>query len=243
MRALSPSRCRPPVYPALAGLLLACSGGSAGPTAGVAPSGSKSVEADTAALANQNPLSDPADYYPTPQAEEPTSGLIGKLPPVPEMKAPDADPAGRSVKSMRLSGKDLQGQEVNIKGYITWIYDCAAALRKPGMSEKQLKKLLEYSPERCHRPHFFLGDGKDDPERTIVWVVEVPRELRRDERRALTKAEIAARPPVPDLAVGDQVIVTGLWNDRSPHGFFNSDGLLVYGKVEHLSKAPRKSRK
>lgn len=160
------------------------------------------------------------------------------LPPVPQFDMPSPHPDGtHSVREMRLKGRKLFESDLKIKGYITWIYDCAAEVRKPEMTDKQVAKQLEEQPDLCNRPHIFLGDSKDTPPEKSVWVVEVPRELRKDEKKTFTKEELRAMPPVPVFDLGDEVIVNGTWDQRSPKGFFNSDGLLVYKEMENLSKA------
>jgi hypothetical protein len=137
---------------------------------------------------------------------------------------------------MRLKGRKLFESDLKIKGYITWIYDCAGEVRKPEMTDKDVAKLLAEQPDLCNRPHIFLGDSADTPPEKSVWVVEVPRELRKDEKKTYTKEEIRGMPPVPVFDLGDEVIVTGTWDQKSPKGFFNSDGLLVYKEMENLTK-------
>lgn len=163
------------------------------------------------------------------------------LPPVPEFSAPSPHPDGtHSVREMRLKGRKLFESELKIKGYVTWIYSCEAEMRKPGMTDKQVKKLLADTPDLCNRPHFFLGDSADTASEKSAWVVEVPRKLRKDERRTMSRAERKARLPVPTFKLGDEVIVTGTWDQRSPKGFFNSDGLLVYKEMENLTSPKKK---
>lgn len=159
------------------------------------------------------------------------------LPPVPQFDMPSAHPDGtHSVREMRLKGRKLFQTELKIKGFVTWIYDCAEEMREPGMTDKQLQKMLEEAPDKCNRPHFFLGDTADTPSEKSIWVVEVPRELRKDERRTLTREELRNLPAVPKFSLGEEVIVTGTWDQTSPKGFFNSDGLLTYKSMENLSQ-------
>ena len=60
-------------------------------------------------------------------------------------------------------------------------------------------------------------------------MVEVPRPLREDERRdPVMVEEFKKGPQPPAIKVGDKITVSGTWTIKSPGGFGNSDGLLVY---------------
>src|SRR5688572_30157839 len=51
------------------------------------------------------------------------------MPAVPAFDMPQPNPDGsHSVREMRLKGRKLIDTEVQIKGYITWIYDCTAEM-------------------------------------------------------------------------------------------------------------------
>ena len=166
------------------------------------------------------------------------------LPAVPTFDMPSAHPDGtHSVREMRLKGRKLFETEVEIKGFITWIYSCEAELLTPEMTPKDVAKLIAENPDKCNRPHFFIGDTADTPPDKSLWVVENPRKLRKDERKKLTRAEIKALPPVPVLDVGDEVVVKGTWDQKSPMGFFNSDGLLVFKEVNNLTNPEGKKKK
>ena len=92
-------------------------------------------------------------------------------------------------------------------------------------------KVAKDIPEKCDKPNFYLGDTLDTPQEKALWVVEVPRPPRADEKRFLPKEELAAWPVVPVFATGQKVVVDGKWSMRSPRGFVNSDGLLVYANL------------
>lgn len=162
------------------------------------------------------------------------------LPAVPEFKMPKANPDGtHPVAEMRLKGNKMLDTEVRVKGYVVWIYDCATAIRTPEMTEKEVERILAEEPERCSRPHFVMGDKSDTPVDRGIEVVEYPRPLREDEKGGLPdeliaeeEARLAALPP---FEVGDEVIVGGIWALKSPKGFRNSEGLLVYGSMENLT--------
>lgn len=169
------------------------------------------------------------------EAEVKDTAISLDLPEVPTFDMPSPNPDGtHSVREMRLKGNEFLDTEVEVKGYVVWDYDCATAIRTPEMSDREVKKLLKEHPERCERPNFYLGDSPDTPPERGLWVVEVPRPPRPDEKRALPPEELADWPEVPEYEVGDHLTVTGEWALRSPHGATKSEGLLVYDDLEHL---------
>jgi hypothetical protein len=146
------------------------------------------------------------------------------LPDPPEFVAPQANADGTHspLEMRRNSGKFLD-QVVKIKGYVVFKYDCVTVLGE---------KVYKEAPDKCERPHFYIADDKDTSgvERS-VWVVEVPRAPREDEKKVLPKEELnnpELWPPEPKYAQGDQVEVEGTWSTKSPKGFVNSDGLLIF---------------
>jgi hypothetical protein len=172
------------------------------------------------------------------QAEVSKTAIKLDLPAVPEFDMPSANADGTNPpRYMRLRGRTLLDTEVKVKGYVLWIYDCVEHLREPGEDDREVRKRIDEDPTRCWRPHYILGDTPNtDPERGI-WVVDVPRELREDEKRGLTREDLAQVPPVPQFAVGDELVVEGKWAQRSPRGFAKTEGLLVYQSQENLTQA------
>jgi hypothetical protein len=162
------------------------------------------------------------------------------LPAVPTFEIPKANPDGsHPVSEMRLNGKSFLDTEVRVEGVVLWIYDCATAIRTPEMTDKDLQTVLETQPERCTRPHFIIGESPTTKVERGIEVVEYPRPVRKDEVSALgdelvaeMEAALAALPP---FKVGDTVMVTGMWQLRSPKGFHNSEGLLTYGSMVNLT--------
>jgi hypothetical protein len=172
-----------------------------------------------------------------PEAEVKPHNTKLDLPAVPSFDLPPAGSDGsHSVKEMRVKGRKFLDSEVTIKGYVTWVYDCATAIRTPEMSDKDVQKLIAEDPTKCRRPVFYIGDSADTPGERSAWVVEVPRELRDDEKKALTKEDKANLPPVPPYKVGDEVLVTGDWKLSSAHGEMRSDGLLVYKTMKNITQ-------
>ena len=159
---------------------------------------------------------------PAPEVAE--SGVKLDLPAVPAFEEPTTYPDGtHSVLEMRRRGKKFLEQNVKIKAYVVWVYDCATTLGP---------QVVKDTPEKCDRPHFRLGDSADAREDKTIEVVDVPRPPREDERKFLPKEEVAAQEAlfnsIPKFGVGSQVVVEGKWSTRSPRGFVNSDGLLVF---------------
>jgi hypothetical protein len=172
-----------------------------------------------------------------PKAEVKPHGLKLDMPAVPPFDLPPASSDGsHSVKEMRVKGKKFLDQTVTIKGYITWAYDCAAALRTENMSDKDVQKIIDEDPTKCERPKFYIGDATDTPPEKSVWVVDVPRPPNKLEIERLPKEEIKAWLPVPPYKVGDEVIVTGDWRLASPHSERNSDGLLVHKSLKNVTQ-------
>jgi hypothetical protein len=185
-----------------------------------------------------------------PEAEVRKSDVKLNLPGVPGFELP-ASPADGShnVKELRVKGKKLLETEITVKGIITWAYDCPTAVRQPGMSDKDLQKMIDEDPGKCERPKFYLGDSADTPAEKSLWVVDVPRPYNKLELERLPKDELRNPPPdrcnpktdpkksvCPPYKVGDQVEITGTWKLSSPHSERNSDGLLVYKKMKNVTQ-------
>jgi hypothetical protein len=169
------------------------------------------------------------------KAEVQETSIKLDLPAVPEFAMPQPNADGTNpVSVMRLKGNKFLDTETRVKGYVVWIYDCATAIRTPQMTDKEVATILENEPERCSRPHFTLGDKPDTPPDRGIWVVDVPRAPRKDDKLlgpeiyAQMEAEWKALPP---FKLGDEVTVTGTWALLSPKGFRHSDGLLVYKQM------------
>jgi hypothetical protein len=175
------------------------------------------------------------------QAEVKKTDVKLDLPAVPQFDMPTSGGATHTVKEMRLTGNKLLDTKVEVKGFITWIYDCAIAGGVegeilPGEPLEAKQKHIAEHPEACFRPHFFIGDAPDTPPHRSVWIVDVPRALRKDELKHLTPEEKKALPPPPIYSLGDEVVVRGGWMLRSPGGFANSEGLLVFETFDNLTQ-------
>jgi len=80
----------------------------------------------------------------------------------------------------------------------------------------------------------YLGDKQADPTDRGIQLVDIPRPPREDEKKVLPKEDLAAWPAVPEFTLGQHVTVTGKWMLKSPEGFANSAGLLVYKSMIDL---------
>jgi hypothetical protein len=171
------------------------------------------------------------------------------LPQPPNFEEPAPFPDGsHSVTEMRLKGGKFIDQDIKITGFVVYQYDLKACARELG--EKRVKqdpklcdgkkdvidctnkvgeKAVADSPDQCDRPYFYLADAPNASFERSLWVVEVPRPLREDEKRDPQLVEAFNKgPKPPTLTVGQKYTVDGKWAIKSPAGFGNSDGLLVY---------------
>jgi tetratricopeptide (TPR) repeat protein len=175
------------------------------------------------------------DDLPGPQAEVAKNPAKVDVPPVPAFELPAGEPGFHGPRELRLHGKAVLDTEIKVKGYVTWIYDCAAliASRNPKLTHAQVLAAIDKDPTLCERPKFSLGDAKGMAREASISVHDVPRPPTTGERQRLSKAELSAWPAVPRLAVGDYVVITGTWALASPHAERNTNGLLVYKALEH----------
>jgi hypothetical protein len=168
------------------------------------------------------------------------------MPKVPAFDLPASAPDSHSVKELRVKGTKLLGTDVTVTGYITWAYDCATAIRQPGMTDKDVEKAIADDPTKCERPKFYIGDAADTPVEKSVWVVDVPRPYNKLEKERLPKEELKNPPPdkcddakktCPPYKVGDQITIKGAWTTSSPHSERNSDGLIVYKSLKNTTQS------
>jgi hypothetical protein len=188
---------------------------------------------------------------PQPEVEETQIKL--DLPAPPSFVEPKPYPDGsHSVAEMRLKGQRMLDKRVTLTGYVVLQYDLAVCAREAGerlvkkdpqlcaskkdpldCAQKLGQKAVDEMPDQCDRPYFLLADQPNAGIEKAVWVVEVPRPLRADEKRDVDRVQAFKEgPQPPTVKVGDKVKVTGTWAIKSPAGFGNSDGLLVYQASE-----------
>jgi hypothetical protein len=171
------------------------------------------------------------------QAEVQQTKIKVTLPTVPSFEVPKTNPDGSHTgKEMRVQGARYLKETVTLKGYIVWAYDCATSIRQPDEADEAVAKRIEENPTLCRRPAFYLGDTTDTPVERAAWVVEVPREMTKLEKKNLPKELVETWPAVPPYKVGDEVVVTGQWLNASPHGESNTEGLLVYQSINNVTQ-------
>jgi len=195
------------------------------------------------AAATPNPSVQPAGTLPVQPVRGPALEISGNpaavdLPAVPSFAIPVAEGGIHTPRELLVSGERLRGSQVQVGGYITWIYDCAAAFVQPGMAHEQVERLIESDPTRCERHKFYLGDARSTPPDRSLWVVDVPRRPFKIEQERMPTDKLVNWPDVPSLTLGAYVVVTGTLALRSPHDEVNSDGLLVYESIDTTRRGP-----
>jgi predicted Zn-dependent protease len=180
------------------------------------------------------------DDLPGPPAEVRKNLPHLALPTVPAFDLPATEPGFHGPRALRVHGRAALGHAIQVKGYVTWIYDCAAELAaaNPRATRAQILESIDGEPTLCERPMFSLGDARTTPPSASIWVVDVPRAPSKPERDQRSAAELKAWPAVPRIAVGDYVVVSGTWAIQSPHGERNTDGLLVYQALARATPTP-----
>jgi hypothetical protein len=191
---------------------------------------------------------------PRPEVEETQIKLDLPAPPEFVEPKPYAD-GSHSVTEMRLKGPKFIDQQVRVTGFVVFKYDLETCARDVGdkllrqdpkpcegkkdvidCAQKLGAKAVADSPDQCDRPYFYLADTPNASFEKSIWVVEVPRPLREDEKRDPQLVEAWKKgPPVPVLTIGQKLTVSGGWAIKSPQGFGNSDGLLVYAGSQPAS--------
>jgi tetratricopeptide (TPR) repeat protein len=183
-----------------------------------------------------------ADQVVHPDPEVSSRRASVDLPAIPDLQLPKLAGSAHSPIELQLAGGALLGSRVTVRGYIIYIYDCVAELRMPGESLAAAQHRVDDDPTLCFRPKFYIADRRDARQEDALWVVSVPRAPNKLERERLPKEELANRPPVPKLALGDYVEVTGDFELNNGRGDSNSDGLVVYASLNHLGGVSRVDR-
>jgi len=164
------------------------------------------------------------DDLPGPRPE--VSGETDKvdLPAVPAFEIPASEPGFHGARELRVHGESVLGTEIKIKGYVTGIYDCLAAIAaaNPQARAAQIRTMVATNPKLCEQSKFYLGDARDSSRDASIWVVDVPWQI-------TTPPPPGERPNASalHLAVGDYVVVTGTWAQHSRHDEHNTGGLVV----------------
>ena len=166
------------------------------------------------------------------------------LPPQPNFNvtnAPETYPTGElSVYGLRKHTNQHLDKDVQVKAYLTEIYECPAELRKcndelaaknkkeKAKAAKKSKKGAEPAPEPakvagacrpCDQPHFFMSDTPGGKKERALLVADYPV---KDWKTGKPKALVAK--------TGEQYVVTGTFAINSIGGFAASDGLIIHKK-------------
>lgn len=187
----------------------------------------------SAAGADAVPTTEPDDL-PAPRPETVSAPAKVDLPAVPQFEIASATRGRHGPSELKVRGWSLLGHDVQVAGFITGIYDCAAALsaKRPGTPRAALLDLIERDPTLCESPKFYLGDAPNTPREQSLWVVDVPRPARQAERHALRQDQLKGWwPEIPNLSVGDFVVVTGAWSQYSARGEHDAIGVLRYREI------------
>ena len=171
------------------------------------------------------------DDLPGPQLEVvPHAAQIG-TPAIPGFELPATEPGFRSPRELRVRGRSMLGTDVKVRGFVTWAYDCAAALAvaNPHASRVQIEAAMRGDAALCERPTFSLGDASDTSLDASISVVAPDPGTR---GRGAPQAGAA-----PALAAGSYVLVTGRWSAPPAQAGSSSDGVLVWSTIERATPA------
>jgi hypothetical protein len=163
------------------------------------------------------------------------------LPPPPNFDAATAPvqyPTGEySVYGLRKSMTKVLDKDVQVKGYLLYLYECPPETRKCN-EEQDAKRKKERrkaaakgappapaTPEPggcrpCEQPHFFISDAPNAKIERSLLVADYP-----------VKDWKSGRPKALQVKQGDQYVVTGTFAINSITGFAASNGLLVHKRT------------
>lgn len=182
---------------------------------------------------------------PGPAPEVTATATPVALPALPAFELP-AGPL--TVARLRAGRSAFFGTRVVLRGFVTFAYDCAADIRKPGESDRAVRARIDADPTLCERPKFYVGDAASTSPEHSLWVVDVPRPYNKLELANIPKAERTLpdrcepheRDPkkqiCPPYREGDEVIIAGTFATSSPHSEANSDGLIVYEAMRNVTR-------
>ncbi len=182
-----------------------------------------------------------AGAMPGPASEVKATATV-KLPAVPDFALPPTTDGVHDPQELRVRGASYFEKDLQVTGYVIWIYDCIADVRKPGETRAATQKRLDEDPTLCERSKLYLGTDKTTPLEKGLWVVDVPRPPNKLELERLPQEKLDAWPQVPKIRVGDYVTITGHFATSSPHKERNSDGLLVFQSIAPAKRLARGKR-
>ncbi len=168
------------------------------------------------------------------------------LPPSPSFAAsnvPVQYPGGEfSVTGLRKMKDKYMDKDVQVKAYLTEIYECPAELRKCNdeLNEKtkqEKKKAIKKGGDAltanvqvdrggcrpCDQPHFFMGDTPTTKRERALLIADYP-----------VKDWDTGDPKPLEAKIGQQYVVTGTFSINSITGFAASNGLIIHKKLQGL---------
>jgi hypothetical protein len=172
------------------------------------------------------------------------------LPPSPNFNitnAPETYPTGEvSIYGLRKHMNQNLDKDVQVKAYLTEIYECPAEQRKcnDDLAAKNKKEKMKAAkaaskaskkgappaqsepPKEagacrpCDQPHFFMSDTPNGKKEHALLVADYP-----------VKDWKTGKPKALVTPVGQQYVITGTFAINSIGGFAASDGLIIHKKL------------
>ncbi len=162
------------------------------------------------------------------------------LPPVPAFDVPAPQGSTHGPRELRLMGQKLLGTEVEVKGFVTYKYNCLTdgglkgPVGGPDADEKKRLQLIKDEPHLwCFKQWMVLNDTPDgNPKVGLRVTFDDFDELN---KKRISKARVEWLPGEKEqlaaldaIKVGDELTITGKFSQSSPLGFGDSRGLLIY---------------
>jgi hypothetical protein len=168
------------------------------------------------------------------------------LPPSPSFTPPNVPvqyPGGEfSVMGLRKMKDKYMDKDVQVKAYLTEIYECPPELRKCNdeLNEKtkqEKKKAMKKGGDAltqnvqvdrggcrpCDQPHFFMADAPNTKRERALLIADYP-----------VKDWDTGDPRPLEAKLGQQYVVTGTFSINSITGFAASNGLIIHKKLQSL---------
>jgi hypothetical protein len=169
------------------------------------------------------------------------------LPPTPNFDAataPIQHPTGEySVYGLRKTMTKILDKDVQVKGYLLYLYECPAEIRKcndeqDAKKKKERRKAAAVAPgglpakggeappaeggcRPCEQPHFFISDQPNGKIERAILVADYP-----------IKDWKSGKPKALAVKQGEQYVVTGTFAINSITGFAASNGLIVHKRTQ-----------
>ncbi len=162
------------------------------------------------------------------------------LPPVPAFDMPAAQGSTHTPRELRLMGQKLLGTEIEVKGFVTYKYNCLTDGGPKGVvggieaDDKKREQLIKDEPHIwCWKPWIVLNDTADGNSRVGLRVTFD--EFTHLYNKRKSKARVEWLPGEKEqleqldaIKVGDELTIPGKFAQSSPDGFGDSRGLLIY---------------